>query len=105
MTLLEIQDYVHVYSMFSFADGKKEPGICVNKYNITEGHIEVYFIPQVNMQAYKNAFERYDKETCKRLSMLIKPEELLSIRPVSLSDYKLIMELLHERNQLLNYNQ
>jgi hypothetical protein len=102
MTTHELQDYIHVYSMFSFRDGRKEAGICINKYNITLAQIEYYFISQIHMQAYKSAFDKYDKETCSRLSVLIKPEDLISIRPVSLSDYKVIMQLLHERNQLLN---
>ena len=102
MTTLELQDYIHVYSMFSFRDGRKEPGICINKYNLPLGQIEYYFIPQIHMQAYKNAFEKYDKETCSRLSQLIKSDDLVNIRPVSLSDYKVIMQLLHERNQLLD---
>ena len=103
MTTTELQDYIHVYSMFSFRDGRKEPGICINKYNLISAQIEYFFIPQLNMQTYKTAFDRYDKEACKLLCELIKPEELQSIRPVSLSDYKIIMQLLHERNQLMNY--
>jgi hypothetical protein len=105
MTILEIQNYLHVYCMFSFRDGKKEPGICINKYNIEAGEIEYYFVPQNNMHTYKAAFDRYEKETCNELCMILKPEELVSIRPVSLSDYKMIMQLMQERNQLLNYRQ
>lgn len=103
MTPAELQDYIHVYSMFSFRDGRKEPGICVNKYNLSTTTIEYYFIPQINMHSYKSAFEKYDKEKCKELCELINPEDLLNVRPVSLSDYKVIMQLLHERNQLMNY--
>lgn len=102
MTILEIQDYIHVYSMFTFRDGRKEAGICMNKYNLATAEIEYFFIPQFHMQAYKNAFDRYDKETCTRLSILLKPEELMSVRAVSLRDYKIIMQLMDERNQLLN---
>jgi hypothetical protein len=105
MTTQELQDYIHVYSMFSFRDGRKEPGICINKYNLTLGQIEYYFIPQIHMQAYKNAFDKYDKETCSRLSIPLKTEDLVNVRPVSLSDYKIIMQLLQERNHLLNYQQ
>jgi hypothetical protein len=105
MTILEVQDFLHVYCMFSFRDGKKEPGICINKYNIEAGQIDYYFIPQNNMHAYKTAFDRYDKATCSNLCIPLKPEELVSIRPVSLSDYKIIMQLLHERNHLLNIQQ
>lgn len=104
MTTLELQDYIHIYSMFSFIDGRKEPGICINKYNLTTAQIEFYFIPQMNMQVYKTAFERFDKETCLRLSTLLKPEELVCVRAVSLSDYKVIMQLMDERNKLINYN-
>ena len=103
MTTKELEDYLHVYSMFSFHNGRKEAGICINKYNIATTQIEYYFINQINMPAYKIAFDRYDKETCLQLCMKIKPEELISVRTVSLSDYKIIMQLLDERNQLLNY--
>lgn len=103
MTTKELDDYLHVYSMFSFHDGRKEAGICINKYNIATTQIEYYFITQINMQNYKTAFDRYDKETCMRLCLKIKSEELVCVRAVSLSDYKIIMQLLDERNQLLNY--
>lgn len=103
MSSLELQDFLHVYSMFSFHDGRKDAGICINKYNIATTQIEYYFIPQINMHAYKTAFDRYDKETCMRLCTKIRPEELVCVRAVSLSDYKIIMQLLDERNQLLNY--
>ena len=102
ITTLELQEFIHVYSMFSFHDGRKEAGICINKYNLTTAQIEYYFIPQINMQAYKTAFERYEKETCSRLSTLLKPEDLMCVRTVSLSDYKIIIQLLQEKNQLLN---
>jgi hypothetical protein len=102
MTALEIQDYIHVYSVFSFRDGRKEPGICFNRYNIQEARIDYYFIPQINMHAYKNAYDRFEKENCQKLCILINPDELASIRPVSLSDYKVIMELLEERKLLVN---
>jgi hypothetical protein len=55
------------------------------------------------MQSYKNAFERYDKETCNRLSIQVKVSDIINVKPVSLSDYKIIMQLLQERNQRLNY--
>lgn len=103
MTTLEIQDYIHVYSMFSFKDGRKESGIAINKYNLEKAEVEYFFISQLDMNSYKNAFDRYDKETCKKLAQLIKLDELTSIRPVSLADYKIIMQLLNERNQRLNF--
>lgn len=102
MSSLEIQDYLHLYSMFSFKDGRKEPGILINKYNIIKGEIEYLFVPQLNMQAYKSAFENYDRDTYSSLVEVIDTDALVSISPVSLSDYKIIMELLNERNQLLN---
>lgn len=102
MSTLEIQDYLHIYSMFSFADGRKEPGLLINKYNIIKGEIEYLFIPQINMQAYKIAFEKYDRDKCSELVESVDVSQLLNIRAVSLSDYKIIMELLHERNHLLN---
>jgi hypothetical protein len=105
MTTQELQDYIHVYSMFSFRNGRKEAGICINKYNLKAGEIEYYFVSQDNMPAYKSAFDRYDKETCNQLCSKIYANDLINIRPVSLSDYKVIMQLLSERNQLMNYQQ
>jgi hypothetical protein len=103
MTNRELQDYIHVYSMFSFRDGRKEPGICINKYNVVSAQIDYYFISQNNLQAYKTAFDRFERDTCNKLSELINPDDLLAIRPVSLEDYKMVMELLHERNLKLNF--
>jgi len=102
MSTLEIQDHLHVYSMFSFKDGRKEPGILINKYNIIKGEVEYLFVHQLNMQAYKSAFEKYEREKCSQLVEEINTNDLISIHQVSLSDYKIIMELLNERNQQLN---
>ena len=97
MSASELLDFFHVYSMFSFRNGRREPGILINKYNPVTTSIEYLFVAQVYMQAYKKAFDQYDKETCARLSEKIEAEEVLSIRPVSLSDYKIIMQLLEEK--------
>lgn len=102
MTTIELQDYMHVYSMFSFSDGRKESGILINKYNLQTSCVQYYFIPQEGMQAYKNAFEKYDKDTCNQIAIPVQHDNILSIRAVTLSDYKIIMELLDERRQLLN---
>lgn len=103
MTTIEIQDFIHVYSMFSFKDGRKEPGIVINKYNLEKAEVEFFFIPQDHMNAYKNAFDRYDKETCRRLAQHVEVDQILNVRPVSLADYKVIMQLLAERNQRLSF--
>ena len=105
MTSLEIQESINVYSMITFWDGRKEPGILISRYNIQQSRIEYYFVPQDNMQAYKNAFDRYDREACMELAEAVLPEVLVTIRPVSLSDYKMIMQLIGERNQLINAQQ
>lgn len=103
MTSIELQDHLNVYSMFSFRNGNKEPGILIAKFDLESSSVMHYFISQVNMQAYKNAFEKYDKEGCRRLSVFIHPEDVLSIRSVSLADYKIIMQLLEERRSMLPY--
>lgn len=103
MTTLELQDYINVYSMFSFRDGRKEPGNLIAKYNLEEACVQYFFIAQENLQAYKNAFERYDKESCSRLCSVVNTENILSVRPVSLSDYKIIMQLLDERRKLFSF--
>ena len=102
MTTFEIQDYIHVYSMFSFRDGRKLPGIIVNKYNVAKARVEFFFINQSDMGAYRQAFDNYDRESCARLSQQVNLDEIISIRPVSLADYKMTMQLLTERSQQIN---
>jgi hypothetical protein len=99
MTSIEIQDYVHVYSMFSFKNGNRIPGIIVNKYNPETSQVEYYFIAHNDMTAYKTAFEKYDRKTCSRLSRRINIDELQDIQQVSLADYKIIMQLMNEQQQ------
>lgn len=102
MTSIEIQDYIHLYSMFTFRNGNKISGVVVNKFDSETSRTEFYFIEHHNMQAYKNAFEKYDRETCNRLSQRINVDDLKSIKPVTLEDYKIIMELMNERQEILN---
>ncbi|MEO0311229.1 MAG: hypothetical protein RIQ89_886 [Bacteroidota bacterium] len=102
MTPLELQDYIHVYSLVSFKTGSKESGIIINKYNTAAATIAYFFVEHHKMNAYKAAFDAYDKKRCADLSIEIRPEEINSIRPISLADYKIIMELLAERNSLLS---
>jgi hypothetical protein len=97
MTSMEIQDYVHVYSMFCFRNGNQMAGIIVNKYNVSTTQVEHYFIAHHDMQAYKTAFEKYDRKTCSQLSKRINIDEVQSIRPVSLADYKIILQLMNEQ--------
>ena len=102
MTTFEIQDYIHVYSMFSFRDGRKLPGIIVNKYNVAKARVEYFFINQSDMGAYRQAFDNYDRELCARLSQQVNLDDILNIRPVSLADYKMTIQLLTDRSQQIN---
>ena len=99
MNTIEVQDYIHVYSMFSFRDGRKLPGIIVNKYNVSAARVEYFFINQTDMAAYRQAFDSYDRERCNKLSQRVNVDEIISIRPVSLADYKMTMQLLDDRSQ------
>jgi len=103
MTAQEIQDFIHLYSIVSFRGGRKESGILVNKYNATEACVEYYFIEHADMQAYKTAFENYDRETCQRLCEKVNLDDISNIRPVSLSDYRIIMQLMEERNRMQHF--
>src|SRR5437763_1703068 len=93
MSPTELLDHTHVYSMFSFRNGKKEPGIVVNKYNLTEGTVEYFFVAHKDLNEYKKAFEKYDTATCNRLATKIHPDEVMRIESVSISDYKKLMEI------------
>ena len=104
MIAREIQDFIHLYSMVAFADGRKESGILVNKYNAVTGQVDFFFITHSNMQGYKAAFENYDREACSRLSEAINVDDICSIRPVTLSDYKIILQLLAEQRQKQHIN-
>jgi len=102
MNAFEMQDYIHVYSMFSFRDGRKLPGIIVNKYNVAKARVEFFFINQSDMAAYRQAFDNYDRESCTRLSQQVSIDDIINIRPVSLADYKMTMQLLNDRSQQIN---
>ena len=56
------------------------------------------------MHAYKTAFENYDRDTCRRLSQKVDLDEIVNIRPVSLADYRIILQLINERNQMQYFN-
>ena len=104
MTSREIQDFIHLYSMVSFRDGRKEAGILINRYNATAASVEYFFVEHADMQAYKTAFENYDRETCKRLGQKVDLDDIVNIRPVSLADYRIILQLINERNQMQYFN-
>lgn len=104
MNSREIQDFIHLYSMVSFRDGRREAGILINRYNAIAACVEYFFVEHADMQAYKTAFENYDRDTCRRLSHLVDLEEIVNIRPVSLADYRIILQLINERNQMQYFN-
>ncbi len=93
MNSTEIQDYINVYSMIRFTDGHREPGIIMNKYNISDSCIEYFFIQHNFMNDYKKAHGISDYKTCDHLSLPIDLAEVTSITPINLSDYKAILEL------------
>ena len=99
MNNTEIQDYINVYSMIRFADGHREPGIIMNKYNIGLGCIDFFFIQHNFMNDYKKAHDISDYETCDSLSTPIDLDEIINIAPINLSDYKAILELHAEYRQ------
>ena len=99
MNITEIQDYINVYSMIRFTDGHREPGIIMNKYNISESCIEFFFIQHNFMNDYKKAHDRSDYITCERLSSPIDLDEIINIAPINLTDYKAILELHAEYRQ------
>jgi len=91
MSPVELIEHTHVYSMFSFRNGRREPGIVINKYNLAESKVEYYFVAHKDLNEYKKAFERYDTETCSRLATKIHAEEVMRIEAVSISEYKKLM--------------
>src|SRR4051794_35628688 len=92
----EIQDYINVYSMVRFADGHREPGIVMNRFSLDEAAIEYFFVQHNAMNEFKKAQAKSDHESCNRLSYPIDMNEIVSISPINLSDYKLILELHNE---------
>ena len=93
MKIAEIQDYISVYSMIRFADGHREPGIIMSRYNDSESGIDYFFIQHNYMNDFKKADEKSDYKTCDRLSSPIDLDEIVNISPINLSDYKEILEL------------
>jgi len=96
MQATEIHDYINVYSMVRFADGHREPGIIMNKYNIGLGSMDYFFVEHNNMNDFKKAYDVADYTACDRLILPVDLEEIISISPINLSDYKAILELHNE---------
>jgi hypothetical protein len=103
MSPTELLEHTHVYSMFSFRNGTKEPGIIVNKYNLTENTVEYFFINHTDMNSYKKAFEKYDTTTCNTLLHKVNPDDILRIDAVSLSDYISLITQPTAENLPVNY--
>lgn len=99
MDAAEIQDFINVYSMIRFADGHREPGIIMSKYNINESCLDYFFVQHNYMNDYKKASDRSDHITCEHLSVPIDLDEIVSISPINLTDYKLILEIHNEYRQ------
>ena len=99
MTSADIQDFINVYSMVRFSDGHREPGILMNKYNIHDACINYFFVQHNAMNDFKKAQDQSDHFICDRLSSPIDLEEIVSISPINLSDYKAILELHAEYKQ------
>ena len=98
----ELQNYLHVYSMFAFIDGRNEAGIMISRYNIAELQVEYYFVSHQNMSEYKEAFDSFDMSTCNRLCLKVETDDIVGIHPVSLKDYKAIMQLTSLNNKRIN---
>lgn len=92
MSTVELQDALNLYAMITFWDGRKEPGLLISRYNIPRSATEYYFVAHDNMHHYKNALERFDRETYLEVSEPVDPQDVIAIHPVSLSEYKSIMQ-------------
>ena len=92
MSTAEIQDALNLYSMITFWDGRTEPGILISHYNIHRSGMEYYFVAHDNMQAYKNALDRFDRDTYRLLTETVDPRDVVSIHAVSLREFKSIMQ-------------
>jgi hypothetical protein len=103
MSPTDLIEHTHVYSMFSFRNGKKEPGLIVNKYNLAENKVEYYFIHHKDMNEYKQAFEKYDTATCNRLATKISSDDVVRIESVSLTDYMKLMQVAEAEVRNANY--
>ena len=48
MTAIELQDFLHVYSMISSATDRKEPGLLLNKYDAVLQQVRFTYSPGGN---------------------------------------------------------
>jgi len=78
MSRREIQQYIHHPGLFTFKDGKSDQGMIIVRYNIPEGKIEYYFIPEQNMVAYRSARSNHDLNAHRILGTRIDVEEIHS---------------------------
>ncbi|MFM7218421.1 MAG: hypothetical protein ACKO1U_10410 [Bacteroidota bacterium] len=92
MDTLTLNEARNIFSTIEFVNGHSAPGLIVSRFELLLGTEEFRFVPQSNMHDYKSAFEKFDRETCEKLSVKITPEQIKDIRTVSLADFKKALE-------------
>ncbi|HNQ61743.1 MAG TPA: hypothetical protein PKJ62_05075 [Bacteroidia bacterium] len=78
MSRREIQQFIHHPGLFTFNDGKANQGMIIVRYNIPEGKIEYYFIPEENVIAYQSAKSHQDLHAHRVLGTQINVEDIRS---------------------------
>ncbi len=78
MSRREIQQIIHHPGLFTFRDGNSNQGMVIVRYNIPEGKVEYYFIPQENLMAYNSAKAHHDLNAHRILGTRIDIENIKS---------------------------
>ena len=71
MSTHEIQNLICQKGLFTFADGNQNEGMIISRYNISEAHIEYYFIPSTNLLAYQAARSHSNLDAHKKLGLMV----------------------------------
>ncbi|MEY4593940.1 MAG: hypothetical protein RIQ47_350 [Bacteroidota bacterium] len=55
MSTHELHQLIHQQGIFQFFDGRQEEGMIISRYNIRQGRVEYYFIPNSKLEDYMKA--------------------------------------------------
>ena len=62
MSTHELQQLIHQQGEFHFIDGRQETGMIISRYNIPEGRVEYFFIPNNRVEEYKRSIANHNSD-------------------------------------------
>ena len=80
MSTHELQQLIHQHGVFQFNDGRQENGMIISRYNIREGRLEYFFIPNSLLDEYKKAVANHQQDAHIRFGHVVEVSNIAAVR-------------------------